>query len=191
MSHIKFFKSFVKKPGEVGAIMPSSRYLAKTIVADIGIEKASAIAELGPGTGVFTRAIFHAKNPEAHFFAIERNFDIFEHFKEVFPDINVYNGCASDLGLMMTEEGVSMLDVVVSGLPWASFPSDVQLKIIDSVYNALGNDGVFTTFAYLQGFLLPAAHRFRTLLKNKFKTVETSKVVWRNAPPAFVYRCWK
>jgi phosphatidylethanolamine/phosphatidyl-N-methylethanolamine N-methyltransferase len=191
MSHIKFLKSFIKKPGEVGAIMPSSRFLAQTIVSDIGIEKASAIVELGPGTGAFTRTITQTKSPEAHFFAIERNTDIFEHFKEAFPDVKVYHGCASELGSMMREEGVSSLDVVVSGLPWAAFSTEIQQKIIGSVHNALKEDGVFTTFAYLQGFLLPAAHRFRSLLKNKFKTVETSKVVWRNAPPAFVYRCWK
>ena len=127
----------------------------------------------------------------AHFFAVELNTDIFEHFQQAFPDVKAYNGCASDLGSMMQEEGVNSLDVVVSGLPWASFGTEVQNDIIGSVYDALGEDGVFTTFAYLQGFLLPAAHRFRALLKNKFKTVETSKIVWRNAPPAFVYRCWK
>lgn len=171
--------------------MPSSRFLAKTIIADIGLEKASAIAELGPGTGAFTRSIAKAKNPEAHFFAVELNQDIFNHFQEEFPDIKVYNGCASDLVAMMEREGVSALDVVVSGLPWASFPAGIQMEIIDSIHDALAEDGVFTTFAYLQGFLLPAAHRFRALLKRKFKIVETSKVVWRNTPPAFVYRCWK
>ena len=191
MSHIKFLKSFIKKPTEIGAIMPSSRYLAKTIVEDIGIEKANAIAELGPGTGSFTRTILQEKHPDSHFFAIELNTDIFEHFQKEFPDVKAYNKCASDLDSMMQEEGVTSLDVVVSGLPWASFPAEVQNDIIDSVYDALGENGVFTTFAYLQGFLLPAAHRFRALLKSKFKTVETSKIVWRNTPPAFVYRCWK
>lgn len=191
MSHLKFFKSFIKKPSEVGAILPSSRYLAKEMVTDIGIEKANAVAELGPGTGAFTKTIAENIKTDTSFFVVERNEDIYEHFQAAFPEVSAYKGCASNLVEMMEKEGINSLDAVISGLPWASFPAEVQQAIIGSVIKALGEDGVFTTFAYLQGFLLPAAHRFRALLKSKFKTVETSKVIWRNTPPAFVYRCWK
>lgn len=191
MSRIKFLKNFIKKPKQVGAILPSSKYLAKEMVSDIGIDTASAVVELGPGTGAFTRTITKSITNDTRFFVVELNKEIFEHFQQIFPDIKAYNRCASDLMPMMQEQGIDELDIVVSGLPWASFPPEVQNKIIDSVVNSLGENGVFTTFAYLQGFLLPAAHRFRSLLKNRFKTVETSKVIWRNTPPAFVYRCWK
>ena len=49
--------------------------------------------------------------------------------------------------------------------------------------------GQFVTFAYLQGLLLPAGRRFRAKLKRSFSDVTKSKIVWRNLPPAFVYRC--
>lgn len=191
MSRIKFFKNFIKKPKEMGAIIPSSRFLAQEMVADIGIDKASAVAELGPGTGAFTKTIADSIQHDTRFFVIERNEDIYLHFQEAFPEVKAFNGCASELVEMMLDQGINSLDMVISGLPWASFPASVQDEIIDSVVEALNENGVFTTFAYLQGFLLPAAHRFRSLLKSKFKTVETSKVIWRNIPPAFVYRCWK
>ena len=191
MSHIKFFNSFIKKPGESGAIMPSSKFLANTITSSIGLEHAKSIVELGPGTGVFTKTIIEKMGKDAHFFAVERNDDIYEHFIEAYPKVKAYNLCASELLKMMSEEGIDKLDIVLSGLPWAAFPQDVQSMIMDSVVEALKDGGVFTTFAYLQGFMLPAAHRFKALLKDKFSSVQTSKIVWRNAPPAFVYRCRK
>ena len=191
MSKAKFFKNFLKKPSEVGAILPSSRHLAKRMVSKIDLQKATAIVELGPGTGVFTNAIIEKMHKDATFFTIERNQDIYEHFTKQFPEVTTYNRCASEILDIMKEEKVKNLDAVISGLPWASFPPGVQDSILNAVTEALKPNGSFVTFAYLQGFLLPTAHRFKKLLKNKFTNVELSKVVWRNTPPAFVYRCKK
>jgi phospholipid N-methyltransferase len=51
--------------------------------------------------------------------------------------------------------------------------------------------GKFATFAYLQGLIMPAGIRFRKQLETQFSKVEISKVVWKNLPPAIVYRCQK
>lgn len=179
------------RPSEIGAVMPSSKRLVREMVSGIGLENFSSIVELGPGTGVATVEIISSMNDGTRFFVIERNEQMYEVFRSRFPEVKAYNRCASELKQILSEEGIDGLDAVVSGLPWASFPRAAQKAIIGSVADALGDDGVFTTFAYLQGFMLPAAHRFRQLLKETFATVRTSKVVWRNMPPAFVYRCWK
>ena len=55
----------------------------------------------------------------------------------------------------------------------------------------LSEGGYFATFAYLQGLMLPAGIRFRKLLNELFSEVTTSRVVWKNLPPALVYRCRK
>jgi phospholipid N-methyltransferase len=191
MSKAKFFKNFLKKPSEVGAILPSSRKLAEMMVSDIGLQNAEAVAELGPGTGVFTDVILEKVNPKTVFFTIERNKDIYDHFIENYPDVKCYNQCASEILDIMKLEKVDKLNAVISGLPWAAFPSEAQHSILNAVVKALDDGGKFVTFAYLQGFLLPAAHRFKKLLKSKFSDVQLSKVVWQNAPPAFVYRCKK
>jgi phospholipid N-methyltransferase len=191
MSRIELFKHFVRNPGEIGAICPSSSYLSEAIVSDIGIEKADAILEIGPGTGVFTEKIIEKKQPDSNFFAIESNEALSEVLIERFPDLSVHNNCASKLRDIMCLENVKSIDAVVSGLPWASFPESVQDSILDAVVESLSAGGHFATFAYLQGFLLKGAHRFRAKLKSKFSKVTTSKVVWRNLPPAFVYRCVK
>jgi len=191
MSRIELFKHFVKKPGEIGAICPSSKVLAKTIISDIAIDKAKTVVEIGPGTGVFTDKIIENLHEDAHFFVIELNQQLHSNFEKNYPDIKAYNNCASELSSIMEKEGIKSVDAVISGLPWAAFPQELQNEIMDAIIDSLSPGGTFTTFAYLQGFLMKAAHRFRKLLKKKFDSVETSKTVWRNFPPAFVYRCRK
>ena len=48
---LAFFQGFLKKPGQVGSIIPSSRFLERRIVRAAGIERARLVVELGPGTG--------------------------------------------------------------------------------------------------------------------------------------------
>jgi phospholipid N-methyltransferase len=47
------------------------------------------------------------------------------------------------------------------------------------------------TFAYLQGLVMPAAGMLRRRLKAQFSAVKTTKVIWRNVPPAFAYVCYR
>ena len=87
--------------------------------------------------------------------------------------------------------GIERCDTVISGLPWAIFPAALQMSILEEVNMSLKPGGRFCTFAYLQGLLMPAGQRFRSLLEKTFKNVERSPIVWKNLPPAFVYRCEK
>jgi phosphatidylethanolamine/phosphatidyl-N-methylethanolamine N-methyltransferase len=80
-------------------------------------------------------------------------------------------------------------DCVVSGLPWAIMPTELQKRIMTNVATALAPGGVFTTFAYLHSRLSPAAGRYWRLLSTLFREVRVSALVWQNVPPAFVYRC--
>jgi phospholipid N-methyltransferase len=79
--------------------------------------------------------------------------------------------------------------VIVSGLPWASTPFALQKRILAAIVRSLAPTGRFTTFAYLPARWMPGAIRFRRQLEASFGHVELSPVVWRNLPPAFVYRC--
>ncbi|MGH8597512.1 MAG: phospholipid methyltransferase, partial [Gammaproteobacteria bacterium] len=53
---LTFFRSLIADPRRVAAIAPSSPALANAITAEITPISAPVI-ELGPGTGVFTRAL--------------------------------------------------------------------------------------------------------------------------------------
>jgi len=51
-----FFRAWIRDPLRVGAVAPSGRGLAGLITSEITLASAP-ILELGPGTGVFTRAL--------------------------------------------------------------------------------------------------------------------------------------
>ncbi|UDQ96881.1 rRNA adenine N-6-methyltransferase family protein [Lentisphaerota bacterium WC36G] len=189
-----FLKQFLKNPTSIGAICPSSKALAREITSKVELKSALNIAELGPGTGVFTDAILSLKHPKAKFFSVELNENMFNLMQKRFGDHNgvtVFNDSATNLKNMRNELMMEKLDVIVSGLPWASFPESLQDSLLEAIFNNLHDEGYFATFAYVQGMLLPAAQKFKKKLKQHFSEVEKSKVVWKNTPPAFVYRCRK
>ena len=185
------FGQFFANPLTTGAICASSPELSQLITEGIGIENASCVVELGPGTGAVTGFIAKGVSPASKFFAVELNKDMFVALKRRYPKVKVYNDCASNLPSLLHQEGCNHADAVISGLPWASFSDDLQEDILNSIVSVLPSGGAFATFAYLQGTLLPTGRNFRKRLKKHFSKVEKSKVIWMNLPPAFVYRCWK
>jgi phospholipid N-methyltransferase len=188
---IGFFREFARHPVWTGAVAPSSKWLARCITDDLGIETARVIAELGPGTGVFTKAI-RARRPESALqIAVEINTQFAERLREQFPDVQVVNDSAERLSNIVRELGGTEADAVICGIPWAVFPEELQTQLLESIYATLKPGGKFATFAYLHGAWLPPGVRFRKMIGGKFRRVETTPVVWRNLPPAFVYRCEK
>ncbi len=87
----------------------------------------------------------------------------------------------------LNELGLKECDCIICGLPWASFSKNLQNELLDTIINVLKPGGRFLTFAYLQGLLLPAGIRFKKTLATRFKKVTTTRTVWMNIPPAFVY----
>ena len=186
-----FLKRFLANPGVVGAFLPSSPALCREITSYINIESAEAVVELGPGTGVITDEILARINPQAKFVAIELDEKLYDTLRKNRPSLNIVNDSAENLPEIMENADIKNLNAIVSGLPWAAFPEKLQLGILNAVVDSLSAGGYFTTFAYLQGLLLPAGQRFKKLLTKSFKEVKISRVVWKNIPPAIVYRCKK
>lgn len=186
-----FIKQFITKTASTGAILPSSDELARRMVEFASPADDSVIAEFGPGTGVFTKHILEQKKPGQTFFAIEINEDFAADLRRRFPDLHLYSDCASNVAACCREEGVDHVDCVISGLPWAIFPDELQHKILGGMTGTMPAGGVFVTFAYLQGLVMPAGKNFKRNLKKYFSHVENSGVIWKNIPPAIIYRCRK
>ena len=55
-----FFRGFLKRPKQVGSIIPSSRFLERRVTRATRAHRAKLIVELGPGTGGTTRALLRA-----------------------------------------------------------------------------------------------------------------------------------
>ncbi|MBQ9754713.1 MAG: hypothetical protein IJV93_08185 [Lentisphaeria bacterium] len=185
------FWKFIQNPRQVGACCPSSPALCREITSFMGVENADLVAELGPGTGVITEEICKKVKEGGHIAVVEVDDHLALALEKNFPDITVFRGCASQLDSMLNSRALPKADVVISGLPFAIFPEELQDKILNGVLRSLVPGGTFATFAYLQGVILPAGVRFRHKLEELFPEVSTSQIVWNNMPPAFVYRCRK
>jgi phospholipid N-methyltransferase len=189
--NLLFLREFVRSPGRTGAVAPSSPLLAEEIVRQAGVRNAQTIVEFGPGTGSFTREILRRKNPNAFFVGIEANPRLTGTLKAQLPDANIVADSAENTLRILNQNQRSEADCIVSGLPWAAFPPELQDKLLDAAVKALRPGGRFATFAYLQGLLLPSGRRFRKKLDEMFSKVHVGRVIWRNLPAAFVYRCIK
>ncbi len=187
----RFLAAFVQRPFDTGAITPSSAYLAEAIVDGMGIPEADTVVELGPGTGVFTGVIEQQLNPTAHFLSFEINPQLAERLKHRFPRAHIVTDSVENIRVHLTAAGRQDVCATISGLPWAAFSPERQAKLLDATVDAMKPGGRFATFAYSHAAWLPPGRRFRELLDSRFQHVETSKVIWRNTPPAFVYRCRK
>jgi len=188
-NQVKFLAQTVSKPRLVGAVSPSSRALSKTLVEWIDWNRAEAVVEYGPGTGVVTDIVLSLKRPQTHYFAIEINEAFVKILGERYPHVPVYCESAVNIQSICERAGVSQLDAVICGLPWAAFSEEDQDDLLDAMMDVLPPGGQFVTFAYWTGLMLPAGQRFRNKLRKYFGQVAESKTVWRNLPPAFVYRC--
>jgi phospholipid N-methyltransferase len=174
-------REFFRHPLLTGAIAPSSPRLAEEMTAGLGLERAARVAELGPGTGVFTEAVLTLLRPEARLTVVEINPRFAPSLRQRYPQVDVVTGSAEHLAL-------DDVDVVVSGLPWTAMTAARQRRILDAVTGALTPNGRFTTFAYAHAAWTPPGRRFAASLRSRFAVVERTPVVWGNLPPAFVYR---
>ncbi len=186
-----FLKEFVKNPRTVGAVGPSSSHLAEAMVDRIPWADVRTAVEVGPGTGAVTRAIRERVRDDASFCVVEINPNHCERLRARFPDLTIHEGSATDLPSLCQDKQVDGADVVISGLPWAAFPSELQDELLDALVKTLRAGGRFATFAYMHGLPTPAGKRFRGELERRFSVVDTSEAIWRNLPPALVYRCVK
>lgn len=187
MKSLKFLWQFITHPTQTGAVWPSSQALAHVMTDTPDLSNARVIVEWGPGTGVFTEQILIKKNKDALFFAMELNPDLVEATQVRCPQALIYHDSATQTQAYLQQHHQDKCDVVICGLPWAAFDESLQDALLDTLLNILNPGAQFLTFAYLQGLLLPAGQRFRRKLQSRFSHVTTTRTVWRNTPPAFVY----
>ena len=190
VASLRFFKTFLTSPKQVGAILPSGPALAKQITEGIDYDKAKVLVELGPGTGSFTRVLLERKKKETRLIAFEINDEMADFCAENFPEVELVRGSAENLVAYLAEQKIDQVDAVVSGLPFANFPVPVQAKILDGVAASLKPGGLFLGFTYYHSSVVPTTHRYRARLKKTFGTVDRIPVM-KNVPPAYVLRCSK
>jgi phosphatidylethanolamine/phosphatidyl-N-methylethanolamine N-methyltransferase len=191
MKSLRFLTEFLRDPNTVGAILPSSNSLARRVLSGIDFSDVRVIVEFGSGTGVFTREILNRVKQGTVFLAFETNPGFSALLRSEFHDLDVVERSAVELASVLQKKKISGVDVIISGLPFASFDAELQENIIRPSADALIEGGTFRTFAYIQGPLLANGRNFRRIVDRYFDSVTTTSVVWMNLPPAFVYVCRK
>jgi phospholipid N-methyltransferase len=183
MELLSFLKQYIEKPRTVGAILPSSKYLANKMVENIDFKSANCIVEYGPGTGVFSEKIIRRRKKETIILLFESNKDFYNMLKEKYkdePNLHIINDSAEYIGKYLKVYDIPNIDYIVSGLPFASLPNDVSSNILKETQKYLNEDGKFITFQYTllkKGFI-----------KKYFSEVSIKREV-RNVPPAYVLYC--
>jgi len=190
----RFLKAALKSPRQIGSVIPSSPFLGRAMMRLVDLPAAKTVVEYGPGTGSITKVLLKHLSPGAKFFAIELNDTMVQSFAHSFPKVKLYHRSVADIEAICVAEGLAAknsLDVIISGIPWAVLPENLQTTLLAASVRALRPGGVMLTYGYHGGLLLKAGRNFAKTLPKHFAHVTRSAPVWLNLPPAFVYRCEK
>jgi phospholipid N-methyltransferase len=175
-----FLKELVLRPRQLGAIAPSSRFLAHAMAQWIVPQSDGYVLELGPGTGAVTEVLLEHGLPPNRLIAVEKSPILAEHLRERFPEATIIHGDAMHLEALIKAQipDALPLRVVISSLPLLNFPADCAEEITCGILAVLGAKGRLVQFSY-------QILRTNPKLLRAFHLVNT-RVVWRNLPPARV-----
>jgi phosphatidylethanolamine/phosphatidyl-N-methylethanolamine N-methyltransferase len=179
---VRFLRGLAKGPRSVGAIMPTSRFTARKMASVIDMSSGLPVLELGPGTGVITRAILQrGLNPE-NLVSIEYSMEFYHHLKRIMPEVNFINGDAFNLKKTLGPPKDQTFDCVISGLPLLNFPMTARVALLEDLLQRIPAGRPVVQFSY--GPVSPI------LAKPESYVIEHFAFVMRNIPPAqiWVYR---
>ncbi|AXV70250.1 class I SAM-dependent methyltransferase [Ralstonia nicotianae] len=179
--NLRFFRAWVANPLRVASVVPSSTRLSLLITTEISSET-GAVIELGPGTGVFTRALLTRGVAEEDVVLVESGPEFVGRLRTLFPGASVMQMDAAKLGAVQLRNDLDV-GAVVSGLPFLSMPLRKILAILAGSFRKLRPDGAFYLFTY--GYFCPIPKRVLDRLGLKATRLGGT---FSNFPPAFVYR---
>ncbi|WP_239031803.1 class I SAM-dependent methyltransferase [Paroceanicella profunda] len=176
-----FLRTWAAHPLRVAAVAPSSATLARLITREIDPPSAP-ILELGPGTGVFTRAIVERGIPPANLTLVEYGPEFAALLRARYPEARVVEGDASRIrprDLFAQGE----VGAVISGLGLLSMSPRTVLAILANAFDCLRPSAGFYQFTYGPRCPVPRPILDRLGLKSR----RIGGTVW-NLPPASVYK---
>ncbi|WP_442598486.1 class I SAM-dependent methyltransferase [Neobacillus sp. D3-1R] len=178
---LQFLYKFLQSPKQMGSVTPSSSFLVDKMLSQVQWGKIKSIAELGAGTGVFTKSIIERKNNDCRLFVYEFDSDLREKLRNHYPEVKVFKD-ANYLKTNAHQNGIQQFDCILSGLPFTNFPESTRRNIFQQVSELLSEEGVFIAFQY--------SLHMKSLLREYFDQVRILFTPF-NLPPAFIYVCKK
>jgi phosphatidylethanolamine/phosphatidyl-N-methylethanolamine N-methyltransferase len=179
---VKFIRSWIEKPISTGAVMPSSRVLARAMARYVDPESNGPVIELGPGTGPVTQALVRQGIDPARLVLVEFNPDFCRLLRVRYPAARVVQGDAYRLRRLLDGYVDEPAAAVVSGLPLVTKPLRTRLRLISDAMTLLAAGAPFVQFTYA---MVPPIPKGLSGVR-----AEASELIWMNLPPArvWVYR---
>jgi phosphatidylethanolamine/phosphatidyl-N-methylethanolamine N-methyltransferase len=179
---MQFIRSWIEKPLSTGAVMPSSKALARTMASYVDPKASGPVIELGPGTGPVTQALVQHGVDPARLILVEFNPDFCRLLRTRYPAATVVQGDAYRLRRLLGTFVREPAAAVVSGLPLVTKPLRTRLRLISDAMSLLAAGAPFVQFTYA---MVPPIPKALPGIK-----AEPSDLIWMNFPPArvWVYR---
>ena len=179
---MQFIRSWIEKPLSTGAVMPSSKALARTMARYVDPTAKGPVIELGPGTGPVTEALVRHGIDPARLVLVEFNNDFCRLLRQRYPSATVVQGDAYRLRRTVQNYVSDPAAAVVSSLPLLTKPLRTRLRLMADVMALTAHGAPFVQFTY--GLVPPIPKSLSGI------TAQASNVIWLNLPPArvWVYR---
>lgn len=175
---LKFLRGLVARPRTTGAISPSGPALTRAMASHVDPNDTLPVIELGPGTGVVTKALIERGVNPRRIIAIEYSPEFCRLIRERFPGVTVVQGDAYDLDGTLGARA-DRISAVVSSLPLVARPLADRIRLIEAGLARMRPGTPFIQFSYLlKGPVEGVPGRF---------TAEASRWIWMNLPPARVW----
>lgn len=143
-----FLRGFLRHPGQVGSVTPSSMRLEQRLVRSARAAGARVVVELGPGTGGTTRALLKAMRPDARLMAIELDPGFHARLSGAIrdPRFSMHLGSAEHIAGVLAAHQLPAPDAVISGIPFSTMPPEVADRIAAAIARVLAPGGRFVAY---------------------------------------------
>lgn len=145
---IRFFKGLLDTPRGVGAVMPTSIGMARRMASVIDTDSGLPVLELGPGTGVITRAILERGVPAEMLHCIEYSPEFARQMRRAFPAVTIIEGDAFALAETLGPDAPPVFDCVISALPLLNFPQAMREGLIHDLLERIPPGRPVVQFSY-------------------------------------------
>jgi phosphatidylethanolamine/phosphatidyl-N-methylethanolamine N-methyltransferase len=143
-----FLRRWLANPLRVGAILPSSKALARLVGRNTVRSTSETVLELGAGTGTITQGLIDAGLPEEQLILVELDPDLVAFLRRRFPKATVIEGDATKPLELLPQGMIGRVDTVISGIPALQFPLDKQRSYMDQCFATAAPDGQVLQYTY-------------------------------------------
>jgi phospholipid N-methyltransferase len=150
----EFYQQFRGQYQNTGAILPSSRGLARALASSFHRRTGPArLLEVGPGTGAVTAEILRQMRPGDRLDIVEITPRFVDFLQRRFEEEPLWRARRAQTNLMLAPlqevPGARLYDFMISGLPLNNFPLALVREIFEAYQRLLKPEGILSYFEYL------------------------------------------